>query len=150
MTGQRRNIGKKDANNGSIKYLSNFWRTLEMPLINCEITLMLTWLKDCSLVAGTSANQEPTFTITDTKLYVPVVTLSTQDHVKLFKQLESGFKRTINWNKDQCKGKVQGKITIFKTLAISKAINLALVTNVSHVIIDQLNKIQKDFKNTPK
>ena len=121
-----------------------------MPLINCEITLMLTWLKDCSLVAGTSANQEPTFTITDTKLYVPVVTLSTQDNVKLFKQLESGFKRTINWNKDQCKGKVQGKITIFKTLAISKAINLALVTNVSHVIIDQLNKIQKDFKNTPK
>ena len=45
MTGQRRNIGKKDANNGSIKYLSNFWRTLEMPLINCEISLILTWSK---------------------------------------------------------------------------------------------------------
>ena len=67
-----------------------------MPLINCEIILILTWSKNCFLVAGTIANQEPTFTITDTKLYVPVVTLSTQDNVKLLKQLKSDFKRTIN------------------------------------------------------
>ena len=57
---------------------------------------MLTWWKNCFLIAGTAANQEPAFTITDTKLYVHVVTLSTQDNVKLLKQLESGFERTIN------------------------------------------------------
>ena len=72
-----------------------------MTLINCEIRLILTWSKNCFLFAGTAANQEPT--ITDTKLYDPVVTLSTQDHVKLLKQLESDFKRTINWNKYQSK-----------------------------------------------
>ena len=55
--------------------------------------------KDCILVAGTAANQNPEFKITDTKLYVPVVTLSTQDNMKLLNQLESNFKRTINWNK---------------------------------------------------
>ena len=59
---------------------------------------MLNWSKKCFLVAGTATNQKPTFTITDTKLYVSVITLSTQGKVKLLKQLESGFKRTINWN----------------------------------------------------
>ena len=86
-----------------LKYLSNFWRTLEIPLINCEISLQLKRSKDCFLIAGTVANQVPTFTKTDTKLYVPAVTLSTQDKVKLLKQLNSGFKRTINWNKYQSK-----------------------------------------------
>ena len=65
-----------------LEYLSNFRRTLEMPLINCEISLMLTWSKDCFLVAATIANQVPKFTITGTKLYVPVATLSTKDNVK--------------------------------------------------------------------
>ena len=55
--------------------------------------------KNCILVAGTAANQNPEFQITDTKLYVPVVTLSIPNNIKLLKQLESGFKRTINWNK---------------------------------------------------
>ena len=54
-------------------------------------------------MVGTAANQKLTFTITDTKLYVLVVTLSTKDNVKLFKQLESGFKRIINWNKNKSK-----------------------------------------------
>ena len=57
------------------------------------------WSKKCFLVASTAANQIPDFKIIDTKLYLPVVTLSTQDNIKLVKQLESGFKRTINWNK---------------------------------------------------
>ena len=57
------------------------------------------WFKNCILVPRTAANQNPTFQINDTKLYVPVVTLSTQENTKLLKQLESGFKRTINWNK---------------------------------------------------
>ena len=87
----------------SLKYVNNFWKTFKMSLINCEICLTLTWSKNCFSVAGTAANQEPTFTTTDTKVHVPVVTLSTQDNVKLLKQLEPDFKRTINWNKYQCK-----------------------------------------------
>ena len=79
-----------------LKYLSNFWRTLKMFLINCEISLQLKWSKDCIPVAGTAAYQEPKFEITDAKLYVLVVTLSSQDNVKLLKQLEFSFKRTTN------------------------------------------------------
>ena len=70
-----------------------------MLLINCEISLQLKRSKNCILVSGTAANQNPTFQVNDTKLYVPVVTLSTQGNIKLFKQLESSFNRTINWNK---------------------------------------------------
>ena len=82
-----------------LKYFSNFWRTLEMPLINCEVNLILTWSADCVIIYTNVANQVPTFTITETNLYVPVVTLSTQDNAKLLPQLKSGFKRTISWNK---------------------------------------------------
>ena len=81
-----------------LKYLNNFWRTLEIPLITSEINLMLTRYKNWVL-SDTAANQEIKFAITDTKLYLPVVTLSTQDNVKLLRQLKSGFKRTIIWNK---------------------------------------------------
>ena len=82
-----------------LKYLRNFWRTLEMPLINCEIELILDWSANCVIISTNNANQVPTFTITETNLYVPVVTLSTQDNAKLLPQLKSGFKRTISWNK---------------------------------------------------
>ena len=75
-----------------LKYPRNFWITPEMPLINCEISLQLKWFNNCILVAGTEANQNPTFQINDTKLYVPVVTLSTQENIKLLTQLKSGFK----------------------------------------------------------
>ena len=81
------------------KYVSNFWRTLEMPLINCDINLILTWSTNCVIVSTNVANQNATIEKTDTKLYVPVVTLSTQDNSKLLQQLKSGFKRVINWNK---------------------------------------------------
>ena len=79
-----------------LKYLSNFWRTLKMPLINCEVNLILTWSSDCVI---SSATGEIKFKITETKLYVPIVTLSTQDNAKLLQQWKSGFKRTISWNK---------------------------------------------------
>ena len=62
-----------------LKYLSNFWRTLDMPSISCEITLMLTWSASCVIVSTDVADQNATFAITDTKLYVPVVTLSQKD-----------------------------------------------------------------------
>ena len=68
-----------------------------MPLIIVKLVFSLNGLE--ILVAGTVANQNPSFQINDTKLYVLVVTLSTQENIKLLKQLESGFKRTINWNK---------------------------------------------------
>ena len=76
-----------------LKYLSNFWRTLEMPLINCEVNLILTWSSNCVLAATTIQNQAATFEITDTKLYVPVVTLSTQENTNFLQQLKSGFKK---------------------------------------------------------
>ena len=79
-----------------LKYLSNFWRTLEMPLINCEVNLILAWSKDCVI---TNSTGEGKFAITETKLYVPVITLSTKDNDKLLQQLKSGFKKIINWNK---------------------------------------------------
>ena len=82
-----------------LKYLSNFWRTLEMPLINCEVKLILTWSKNCVIISTNVANQNPTFTITETTLHVPVVTVSTQDNAKLLPQLKSGFERTITWSK---------------------------------------------------
>ena len=59
-----------------LKYFSNFWRTLEMPLINCEVNLILTWPQNLAIVSTNVANQNATFAITDTKLYVPVITQS--------------------------------------------------------------------------
>ena len=72
-----------------LKYLGNFWRPLEIPLINCGVTLMLTWFVNCVNVS----------TDVDTRLYIPVITLSQQDNAKLLEQLYSGFKRVRNWNK---------------------------------------------------
>ena len=95
------------------KYLSNFWRSLNVPSINCEVELILTWFKNCVLIDKSTREadynapivreidnpENAIFEITDTKLYVPVVTLSKEDDIKLLEQLKSGFKRTIKWNK---------------------------------------------------
>ena len=89
-----------------LKYLSNFWRTLEMPLINCEVNLILTWSSTCAITNSTDAGR---FAITDTKVFVPVVTLSAQDNAKLLQQLKSGFNRIINWNKYQSDPKTYAK-----------------------------------------
>ena len=67
-----------------------------MPLINCQVELILTWSSNCVIIYTDVANQNPTFTITETNLYVPVVTLSTQENAKLLAQLKSGFKRIIS------------------------------------------------------
>ena len=79
-----------------LKYLSNFWRSLEMPLINCKVELSLTWDPNCVLSNLVGAY---TFTITDAKYYVPIVTLSTEDNAKLSKLLSVGFERPVYWNK---------------------------------------------------
>ena len=93
-----------------LKYLSNFWKTLGIPLINCEVSLILTWSENCVLTdiktqtaRGTrvaiNAPTNAAFKITDVKLYVPVVTLSTENDKTLLGQLRTGFKRTIKRNK---------------------------------------------------
>ena len=98
-----------------LKYLDNFWETLDIPLVNCEVSLALTWSADCVITslekrlvtAAQGDNPEvrdgspesATFKITSTKLYVPVVTLSAENDNKLLEQLKAGFKRTIKWNK---------------------------------------------------
>ena len=108
-----------------LKYLSNFWRTLEMPLINCEVNLILTWSSTCVI---TNSNGAGTFEINDTKLYVPVVTLSTQENTKLLQQLKSGFKRVINWNK-----------------YLSKPELLAQNTNINHLVEPSFQGISRFF-----
>ena len=97
ITGKTPNNGntKDDEIIVPLKYLSNFWRTLEMSLTNCEVNLIWTWSKHCVI---TNSEGEGKFKITETKLYVPVVTLSAQDNAKLLQQLKSGFKRTIHSN----------------------------------------------------
>ena len=101
-----------------LKHLSNFWRNLNIPLINCEVELILTWFKNCVLIdkltrdANYGADpivhkidnpENATFQITDTKLYVPLVTLSKENDTKHLEQLKTGFKRTIKWNKYRSK-----------------------------------------------
>ena len=82
-----------------LKYLSNFWRTIKIYLINCKINLIFTWSANCTIVANAVSNQGPTFSKTDIKLYVSVVTLSTQRNVELLDQLKrSIIKKTINYN----------------------------------------------------
>ena len=79
-----------------------------MPLINCEINLILTWSEDYILISGGIDDQAPKFAITDTKFYVPVVTLLVQANVKLLDQLKHVFKKS-NWNKYQSKVSTQTK-----------------------------------------
>ena len=101
-----------------LKYLSNFWRNLDMPLINFEISLTLSWYEKCVLTSKatrdqiTDDNDPPNvttvginnpvnviFKITHCKLYVPVVTLPSEEDNELLNPLKSGFKRTTKWNK---------------------------------------------------
>ena len=95
-----------------LKYLSNFFRSLELPLINCKIHLELNWNNNCVMygadtyAGGDNTNdREATFKITIAQLYVPIVTLSTRDNVNSKKQLEQGFKRSIFW--DEYKSKIE-------------------------------------------
>ena len=88
---------KKSWNNRAIKISNNFWRTLEMSLINSKINFILTWSPNSTISSNTNTNQSTTSEITDTKPYVLVVTLSRNENAKLFQQLKPVFKGTINW-----------------------------------------------------
>ena len=86
-----------------LKYLINCWSTLEILLINCEINLDLNRSANCVTVSFNVPNEGLKFSKINTKFYVPVVTLSTQDNTKLLRPLKYGFKRKINWNEYQSK-----------------------------------------------
>ena len=105
-----------------LKHLNNFWRHLDIPLINCEVELILTWFKNCVLIdkstreANYGANpvvygidnpENATFKLTDVKLFVPVVTLSKENDIKLLEQLKTGFKKTIKRNKYRSQMSIQ-------------------------------------------
>ena len=110
-----------------LKYLGNFWRSLDIPLINCEITLILSWDKECVLVgrahrgrpaAAINSPTDAKFEITDCKLYVPVVTLLAENDNKLLEQLKSGFRRSIKWNEYMSQMSNQNKNNAFFELPI--------------------------------
>ena len=89
-----------------LKYLSNFWRSLEIPLINCQVELSLKWIENCVLTIATidadasaTGADSATFEITDAKLYDSIVTLSAENNAKLSKILSEGFKKSVYWNK---------------------------------------------------
>ena len=94
-----------------LKYLGNFWRALNIPLISCEVSLELKWNKNCAItsleqraLAAPAGGRDgaptgATLAINDCKLYIPVVTLSKDDEIKLLTNLKSGFTREIIWNK---------------------------------------------------
>ena len=96
-----------------------------MPLINCEVSLILTWSSTCRITNSTGAG---TFKIADTKLYVPVVTLSKQDNFKLLQQLKPGFKRVISWNKN-----------------LSKPELLAQNPNLNHLVEASFQRVNRLF-----
>ena len=102
ITGQVSNNGTKNVEiMVPLKYLSNVLRTLEVLLINCKNNLDINRSKKWAIVAAVVANQGAIFSISDTKLYAPAVTLSTQYNTKLLEQLKSDFKRTVKWSKYQ-------------------------------------------------
>ena len=136
-----------------LKHLSNFWRSLNIPLINCEVELILTWSKNCVLVDMKERDAEgdnpaivaPTgleFKITDTKLYVPVVTLSKESDMKPLEQLKTGFKRTIKWNKYRSQMTIQPQ---------NNSLNYLIDTtfkNVNRLFVCHLQELMQVIKET--
>ena len=122
-----------------LKCLSNFWRTLDMPLIYCKVSLILTCSRECVItnmerrvIINARRDTSPlnaTFQITDTKSYVPVVTLSTKDYNNFLEQLKSGFKRTSKWNKYRSEMTNQTKTNSLNSLISStfKKVNILFV-----------------------
>ena len=126
-----------------LKHLSNFCKTLDIPLINCEINLILTWREKCVIASKVTRDAEPdadpavaavynpinkTFKIAGTKLYVAVVTLSMEDDNKLLEQLKAGFKRTIKWKKYR-----------------SEISNQVKTNNLNYLIDSTFNKVNRLF-----
>ena len=130
-----------------LKYLSNFFRSLEMPLINCKIHLELNWTRNCVLSIADGNGGDVSFKITETKLYVPIVTLTTKDNVDLTKQLNEGFKRSVYWNK--YKSKIETKaadnnnVTRFLLDASFQGVNRLFVLAFNNIDND-VNEVKRN------
>ena len=122
-----------------LKYLGNFWRALNIPLISCELSLELKWNKTCVITSqqigvnldggNAAAPTGATLTINDCKLYIPVVPLSKDDEIKLLTNLKSGFTREIEWNKYRSQ---------MSTEAINNNLNILIdptFTNVNRLFV---------------
>ena len=116
------------------KYLSNFWRSLELPLINCKVKLKLKWIKYCVLSAPGNENvitdndnaNNTIFTIRDTKLCIPVVTFSARGNQKLSKLFSKRFERSVYWNEYKTKSENKNKqmnIDIFSNQILLESID---------------------------
>ena len=101
-----------------------------MPLINCEFKLIITRSANCFILAGAITNQVPTFAITNTKLYVLVVSFSTHDDARLLQQMKFGFKRAINWNKYQSKVIMKGQNQYLDNLIDPNRLNRLFVLSI--------------------
>ena len=161
--------GKTPRNNDSLtnvkvviplKYLSNFWKSLDISLINCETELILTWTKNCVLadmtVRDAGNNNDPPaivaptgleFQITDTKLYVPVVTLSKENDIKLLEKLKSGFKKTIKWNKYRSQMTIQNNNDNLNYLIDPTFTNVNRLFVLSFERIEE-NNVKKDYRDS--
>ena len=155
IIGDTENNGRKNGVKIAVplKYLSNFWRSLEMPLINCKVELSLKWYERCLLTVANNA----TFKITDVKLYVPIVTLSTEDNSKLSKLLNKGFKRSIFWNEYKVTPnkivEINDKIYIRKLLdSRCQAVNKKVIQKIiiKFLLILTKNSFFQELKKIPK
>ena len=129
-----------------LKYISNFFRSLEIALINCKIHLELSWNKNCVLssAAVADATNPTSFKITKTQLYVPIVTLPTKDNANLTKQLNEGFKRLVQWNDYKANFKNETANNTFRKLldASVQGVNRLFVLTFNNV--DGNNKVKRD------
>ena len=134
------NSGKKSIELAiPLKYLGNFWRALNIPLSSYEVSLELKWNKNCIITSiqreinldggNTETSTGATLAIKDCKLYIPVVTLSKDDEIKLLTNLKSGFKREIIWNK------YRSQMT---TEAVNNNLNILIDPTFTNVLIDSL------------
>ena len=161
-------VGKTPEDNDSLtkaevviplKYLRNFWRSLNIPLIHCEVELNLTWSKNCVLTDMTTKDAEDDdsaivapsgakYEIADTKLYVPVVTLSKENDRKLLDQLKTGFKRIIKWHKYRSEMTIQSQNNNLNHLIDLTFTNVNRLFVLSFQRIAGENNTAKDYRDS--
>ena len=138
-----------------LKYLGNFWRALNIPLISCNASLELKWDKNCIITSNqinrnldggnTAAPTGATFTINDCKLYVPVVTLSKDDEIKLLTNSKSGFKREIKWNKYRSQMSTEAANNNLDLLVDPTFTNVNRLFDLAYLIGNNNNDNRKSF-----
>ena len=128
-----------------LKYLSNFFRSLEMPLINCKIKLNLTWKKECVL---STDDGNAVSIINDTKMYVPVVTLSKEDNKDFIEQQNKGFQRSIYWNEYKTKEiNEDADANVFKYINLDPSFQGVIDYLLWHIIEQMVSLLEIGNKN---